>query len=324
MRKISCVLFLVFCFGNVVCMTTEQDEKLSKTNQALIEAKRQKIETEIAQLKDHPWAGQYYFGDGLGANVSLTLAPENGFTITWYGCLGLYDQNHGTVDWDKDRNTLKMSFAFEVEKGYIGRYASEYKPIRWGERVYLISANEIVQFCNDINSGREPRKGVHGQSFLRRGDEKKEAEGKPVLPEEFMPYLLDEPIDAAIVSVKDVRETRDIIDSRVFITTVFINKGKKDGLAPGMELYVMEPKNLVESMKLTKVVETQSEGEFRIWECRGLRTPTPAEGWQLSTRPSWWQDVQTAEKTEAVQDTKGDGLLRSIGRSIGASIFSGR
>ena len=292
MRKISCVLFLVFCFGNVACMATEQDEKLSKTNQALIEAKRQKIETEIAQLKDHPWAGQYYFGDGLGASVSLTLAPENGFTVVWHGCLGLYDQNHGTVNWDKDRNTLKMSFAFEVEKGYIGRYASEYKPIRWDERIYLIPANEIVQFCNDINSGSEPRKGVHGQSFLRRGDEKKEAEGKPVLPEEFMPYLLDEPIDAAIVSVKDVRETRDRIDSRIFITTVSINKGKKDGLTPGMKLYVMKPKNLVESMELTKVEETQSEGEFRIWELPGLRTPTPAEGWQLSTRPSWNRNVR--------------------------------
>ena len=91
-----------------------------------------------------------------------------------------------------------------------------------------------------------------------------------------------------------------------------------------MELYVMEPKNLVESMKLTKVEETQSEGEFRIWELPGLRTPTPAEGWQLSTRPRWRQDVQTAEKTEGVQETKGDGLMRSIGRSIGSGIFGRR
>jgi len=287
MKKLFYVLPVVLCFGIIGFAWAQRSEKLSESNQATIKAKSQQIEKEIAQLKDHPWAGQYYFGDGLGANVSLTLAPENGFTIIWRGCMGLYDQNHGTVEWDRDKNTLKMSFAFEVEKGYAGRYASEYKPIRWGERVYLIPTDEIVQFCNEINSGSEPRKGVHGQSFLRRGDEKKEVQGKPELPKEFMSCLFDKPVNAVIVSVKDVRETRDITDSPVFITTVVINKGKKEGLVPGMQLYVMEPKDLVERMKLTKVEETQSEGEFRIWSSKTRKTPTPAKGWQLSTRPRW-------------------------------------
>ena len=288
MKKLFYFLPVVLCLGIIGFAWAQRSEKMSVLHQAIIKAKSQQIEKEIAQLKDHPWAGQYYFGDGLGANVSLTLAPKNGFTIVWHGCMGLYDQNHGTVEWDEDKNILKMSFAFEVEKEYyIGRYASEYKPIRWGERVYLIPANEIVQFCNEINSGSEPRKGLWGESFLRRGDEKKETQGKPVLPEEFMSCLFDEPVDAAITSVKGVRETRDITDSPVFITTVVISKGKKDGLVPDMKLYVMEPEDIFESMKLTKVEETQSEGEFHIWSSGTRKTPTPVEGWQLSTRPRW-------------------------------------
>jgi hypothetical protein len=35
--------------------------------------------------------------DGLGVNVEVFLAPRAGFVFRWEGCLGLYDQNFGTV-----------------------------------------------------------------------------------------------------------------------------------------------------------------------------------------------------------------------------------
>jgi len=304
MRHIFYTTFVLLLFAGFVW--AERSEKLSQTNQMIIEAKCRRIEAEIAQLKDHPWAGRYYFGDGLGANVSLTLAPENGFTVTWHGCLGLYDQNHGTVAMDGDR--LKFSFAFDVESGYIGDYASEYLPIRWGERLYLIPASNtgIVQFCNAINAGNESRCGVHGRFFLRRGDEKKEAKGKPELPKEFMPYLLDKLVDATIVSIKDVRE-----DRVGKIATVVIDKGKTAGLLPGMELYVVRPESVFERVKLTKVEETQSEGEYiyaRPWEEKSLfKTPAPAQGWQLSTRPSWRQYLDELEK-KAEPEKEGRGF----------------
>ena len=97
MKKLFYILPVVLCLGIIGFAWAQRGEKMSVLNQVIIKAKSQKIEKEIARLKDHPWAGQYFFGDGLGANVSLTLAPENGFTIIWRGCMGLYDQNHGTV-----------------------------------------------------------------------------------------------------------------------------------------------------------------------------------------------------------------------------------
>jgi len=287
MNNLFYTLFLVLLLGGI-CSAWDEDGRLSEENQAIINEKRQTIESEIATLKDHPWAGRYYFGNGLGKNVTLTLAPENGFTVTWRGCLGLYDQNHGTADWNGD--TLKLSFAFDVAEGYIGNYANEYMPIRWGERIYLIRADGIIEFCNAINSRTEPRTGVYGRFLLRREDEKKEAKGKPQLPEKFMPYLLDKPVDAAIVSIKDTREGK--ITEK--IATVVVNKGKKDGLLPGMELNVVRPGSVYGEVRLIKVEETQSEGEFR-YDFPHERTrfsfltrkPVPAAGWRLSTVPGW-------------------------------------
>jgi len=298
MKHVCCVaVVLLLCVSSV---WAEQNEKLSDENQAIIEAKRQTITNEIAQLKDHPWAGRYYYGDGLGANVWLTLASENGFTVTWYGCLGLYDQNHGTVA--MDGNHIKFSFTFDMESGYIGNYASERIPIRWGERLYLIPTDGIVRFCNAINSGKEPRNGPHGQFFLRRGDWEKEAPGKPELPKEFMPYLLDKPVDAAIVSIKNTREER--VGK---IATVVMDKGKEAGLLPGMELSVVRPNNVYQEVKLTKVEETQSEGEYiyaRPYESFLSRTSAPVSGWQLSTRPSWRRDREEQEKKDELEKEK--------------------
>jgi hypothetical protein len=107
------------------------------------------------------------------------------------------------------------------------------------------------------------------------------------------------------VSVKDIQEERDLKDTTGAVyhkknVTVVINKGKKDGLLPDMELYAIEP-NVFElwrwQVKLTKIEGTQSEVEFFIIERPNsgflsyiFGTPnisTPAEGWQLSTRPRW-------------------------------------
>jgi len=275
--KISfCTLFALLLSISGLAWATES-EKWSEKNQAVINEKRQKIENEIGRLKNHPWAGEYYSGDGLGTNVRLTLAPENGFTIKWTGCEGLYDQNHGTVKWDD--NLVELSFAFDPTDEGIGHYASEYKPIRWGNRVYLIPSNEIIKFVNEINASSEPRDGVHGFFFLRLGDEEKEVTSKPELPGEFMEYLLDRPIDAAIVSVsKPVKSTKN---KDLTTVVVIVNKGKKDGLLPGMELYVTKPGDSYDSVELTKVGETQSEGRYQY------DNNHPAVGWQLSTCPRW-------------------------------------
>jgi hypothetical protein len=72
-------------------------KKFSKGSKAALETKKGLIDQELHALAAHPWAGRYYYGDGLGVNVALSLAPKSGFAFTWNGCLGLYDLNYGDV-----------------------------------------------------------------------------------------------------------------------------------------------------------------------------------------------------------------------------------
>jgi len=294
-----------------------RNERRSQSNQAIVRAKTQRIDNEITRLRNHPWAGQYYQGSGL-SGVTLTLAPDNGFTVRLTGDVGLMDQNHGTVEWDGNR--LKFSLAFAVEEGNRSQvHATEYVPIRWGERVYLIPPDRIIGFCDAANSGREPRNNmVPSLFFLRRGDEKKAATGKPELPKEFMPYLRgEEPIIATVVSVRDIQEEEPVGSVPRSKATVVVDKGKVDGLLPGMVLYVMDqevmsgtsmlPNMAINLLTLTKVDEMQSEGEFvgrptlppssrslpyaeykaaveALLIVEGLRAPIPEPGWQFSTQ----------------------------------------
>ena len=52
---------------------------------------RQRIETEVAALPNHDWAGEYHCGDGLGENISLYLAPRAGYLYENRGCEGVFD-----------------------------------------------------------------------------------------------------------------------------------------------------------------------------------------------------------------------------------------
>ena len=223
--------------------------------------KHQSIENEIAELKDHPWAGCYR--DGM---TSLTLAPQNGFTWAPY--------YHGMVEW----NGTYVKLFFKTPLPSI--YPSEFTPIPWGERMYLVAADKILDFCNAVNSGDISRLSVSGRRFfLREGDENKKVHCKPEVPEAFQKYLLDEPVEAAIVSLKDIQvwnPTNPL--KRRQVTTFVVDKGKNDGLLPGMILYITGPGNIYGQGEIKRVELTSSEWEFE--------RPTDGwEHWRLSTRP---------------------------------------
>ena len=158
-----------------------EDPKQQPAAQAEVIRRRAEIKTEIESLGDHPWAGEYYSGDGLGVNVSIVPVPKAGFTFMWHGCLGLYDLNYGPVAVDAD-GYINFDCTFpNKQEGFQG-IATRMYPMRWGERHYLIPETEFASFCNSYNSQGEPRQGMHGQYAIRRGDENKSVEGRPPLP----------------------------------------------------------------------------------------------------------------------------------------------
>ena len=239
-------------------------EKFSQRNQTDILAKRGEIRTELETLKDHPWAGIYTKGLFLGAHWELYIAPQAGFVYTCRstdqvvnGALLLIDLNYGDVIWEN--GIIKLKPALENDKNEANPMPTEWITITWGDRLYLVPADGIVGLCNAINAGN-----LGFNPFFVRGDYRnnlRQPEGLPDVPETYKPYLLIKPIEGAIITVGETREVRKR-STIIYETVVTINKGKQDGVLPGMEFFVTTPENIkiFSPIKLTKVLDTESEG----------------------------------------------------------------
>ena len=289
MKTKMLVALLLVC-GSVALAEKRDDAKYTDTAEKTAKQLRDRIQTAANSLTNHPWAGEYYCGDGLGVNVSLLLAPGAGYVFEWHGCLGLYDRNYGNVT--ETNGSIRLSFTFQNErKGFQG-IAEEFIPVPWGERHYLIPSDKIVGFCNNVNEGTEPRDAGHGFYLLREGDEKKVASGFPMVPEKYRPYLLAAPITAEIININSVTTRPSVCEWRFKDTTVTLNAGKDKGLRKGMEMQVVKPANLVESVLVTSVADSTSEA---VMTQAGEKETGPKKGWQLSTRCPWAKEDHTTK-----------------------------
>jgi hypothetical protein len=282
MRKcIGVLIVLLFGYGvngqHFRAQAEELAQRDSKASIAASDAQLKTIRRELRKLKNHDWAGEYYYGDGLGVNVSLALAPQSGFVFSWHGCLGLYDLNYGEVAFAN--GTVRLLFRYPNDiRGFQG-IAPELLPVRWGDRHYLIPTDRIVQFTNAINAGTEPSTLFGGRSpdfLLRLGDETKKIAGQPNLSNEYLSYILTEPIKAKISSVNETH-----VEQSRRITSITLDVGSADGLKRGMELYVQSPSRLSDTALVTSVSEHSARAVIEQME---LNDPVPATDWSLSTK----------------------------------------
>ncbi len=156
---------------------TEMELELSHRNSEPVAARMEELRREIAaQGGDHPWAGEYYFGDGLGVNITLLVAPS-GYVYVWRGCMGVYGERVGTLA-VQDRR-LRLAATPPPDASTPG-LAAELLIVPWGQRTYLLDPAERDEFRRDAD---EPRSGVHGSYLLREGDEARATWGEPQIPE---------------------------------------------------------------------------------------------------------------------------------------------
>lgn len=138
--------------------------------------------------------------------------------------------------------------------------------VRWGERIYLLNEANLPRFVAAVNFNIEPRQHILVMEdsyvilgvFLRRGDEKKAAAGKPSLPEPWLSSLDNPPIYATITNVKDQNNER--------IYTM--NKGSANGLKVGMILFGEGDKPDQNSLTVTAVAEgsaTAKHSQYYSW-----------------------------------------------------------
>ncbi len=70
--------------------------------------------------------------------------------------------------------------------------------VRWGPRRYLVPEGRMVEFCNAVNLGAEPRRSADGGFPLAAGDWETPVSGRPDLPPEWRDYLLEEPLTGTL------------------------------------------------------------------------------------------------------------------------------
>ena len=197
-----------------------------------------KQDSELAGL-----AGEYYQGDGLGVNCTLSLREPNRFDFQWRGCLGSYDKNNGTAQCIDKTLHLKPSLPNSRE-GFQG-IATEFFVISWGSRQYLVAHDEMLEYCNAINQGSEPRGNEFGFFYMRSGDWGKPVSGKPAIVGDWSEYLLDEPVRGEISSILGQE-------------TVEVNIGTNQGLRPGMMLTAQRVGSTMYSQLVVAELESDS------------------------------------------------------------------
>jgi hypothetical protein len=197
-------------FALFVCLSPKSPDERSRAN-------RRRLVPPV----DPPGPFEtYYFGDGLGHNCTFKLGASGRFSYTRSGCLGLYGRNEGAAQ-------LELGF-LDLKPEHSGGASSIplfFLSVDWGERRYLIPEEEIVEFCNAINQGEEPRDGRHGSFYLRENDWNKPAPGAPELPEPWPGYVLSKPLVGRVLELTG--ENQGVI-----------NLGAKDGIHKDMVLTV--------------------------------------------------------------------------------------
>ncbi len=165
-------------------------------------------------------SGFYYMGDGLGANRTLRVSSGGGFTFDCVGCTGPCGKAKGWAGLRDGRLLLRP----ETQSGAYS-VGTEYVPVPWSQRLYLVEADRLLEFCEDARrlTGWEPRKKASGFFYLREGDWQIPAKGPPAVPEPWSGFFADDALRSRVESVdEDGKAT--------------VDWGVAGGLRKGMEL----------------------------------------------------------------------------------------
>jgi hypothetical protein len=278
---VTAVAFIVLGLAGLIPFVVGASREEAPPDGEAAMQRRETIRRELSALGAHPWAGEYYEGDGLGANIEVTLAPMSGVAATWNGCLGLYGANRGRV---VERAGM-LVFGFETPNGKgFGSFPDAVVPVRWGQRRYLLPESEMAEFVSALHHGIEPRGRVHGRFLLARGDEQKPVSGLPELPVRYRRMIRSQPVLAGVLDAR--RMIGERFGDRMCLARyrVTLDRGHEAGLTEGLRLKAMFPRNVMEEAQVLKTTATRAIAEIEHWEtdCKAV-DPQPDRSWKFST-----------------------------------------
>jgi hypothetical protein len=170
------------------------------------------LDEEISALgTDHPWAGHYATGVLTDTYDTLSIAPRAGYTKALVGSTSNVFESGG-VRSDEHKITLDATF-FHDESALPLMSPQVLWPVRWGECRFLLESDEMLRFCNGVNSG-DPLNTFWFQGFYLRDRGSMPdvpPATRPELPLELGRYVFDEPLVARVVKVLSDRPGRVVL-----------------------------------------------------------------------------------------------------------------
>jgi hypothetical protein len=183
------------------------------------EAKCKEVATECSELCEHPWAGEYVAHPGKVFLLRLFLAPKAGAAFMYqsdaadkgpqldFGSVTERD-NQITIQW-----TRRVAFRCNV-----------LFPVRWGERRYLVSEENVPEFFSVAEAGGNVNM---LESFLLVADAAKPGQGVPQLP-----ASIKKTTTTIIGTVTALGNEKDR-GSGEALQEITLDIGAADGLVPG-------------------------------------------------------------------------------------------
>lgn len=228
---------------------------------------------EDPALKDHPWAGVY-----ATRHKRLILSPEEGYVYGEWACAGRDGESFGSVT-ELDDGSLELKGA--LPSAFSFKLGEPFQVITWGRRRYLLQDREMIDFCNRVNSGKEPCDTTDplisfNYHLLRKGDGLLPVSGLPALPAKYMDRLYPEPLCGTVTAVRP-------LEHKIF--EVQIDLGSADGVRSGVDLYFLDPGpfSMWQPVYVGDVQAHSCVGETYI-ESQIVLNASPKVGWRVSSR----------------------------------------
>ncbi|MBX9402159.1 hypothetical protein K4L06_12665 [Lysobacter sp. BMK333-48F3] len=171
-------------------------------------ARQRRILREIDALgEEHPWAGRYVASSGYEAQ-RLMLAPINGAHVQLSSDVVGSELRCDYAVGERADGDLQLTALRHPDPCAV-RVGTMLRPVRWGQRRYLVEAGLLAEFVERMSLGLEPREELYehsgvrmeGLALLREGDEEKTVEGLPDLPANVLAALHRQPEPVAVISV---------------------------------------------------------------------------------------------------------------------------
>lgn len=292
------LLLLVVWEQPLRSQTVDTNKTQPAHDRLLFRTRMERITEELRRSSKYPWAGSYTSGSIGFAGQTLAVGPQSGFIFQPYTDVipsPVFDEfDFGDVQISEEGEPFLVSTRGNVTPG-------QYYFIKWGDRRFLIPEAYLPILANQANAGcADFRSDLNNIATLyfptRREDLNRPLYGIPTLPEKFRSLLLPQPVNAMITAVGDGRSVKQFPDSNTHpwwdrYTRITIDRGKLDGLWPGLVMFTVMANRESELNYVTvkQVSDHMAEAEISV-TYQGKIPKAPRLGTRLTSRlkPEWF------------------------------------